>query len=73
MARMKQAELEHLSNEDIRLFFIAEDNKDLPSPIKEFVGKDDNEFGISERRNRVEKLLIIIITERFIKGHVKKY
>ncbi len=68
MAKIKKENLEILTSEQIRLSLISEDISILPSPIKEYVLEGTDRYEMGVRLNRVEKLLMLIITDRFIKG-----
>jgi hypothetical protein len=68
MAKIKKEDLEILTSEQIRLSLISEDISILPSPIKEYVLEGKDRYEIGTRLNRVEKLLMLIITDRFVKG-----
>lgn len=67
MAQITKENLKFLASEEIRNILIS-DTKNLPSPIKEYVGVDLN--NIANRIERVKKLLNIIIVERFINGEI---
>lgn len=68
---MKAKDLEHLTNEQLRSFFTDEDIENLPQPILDFVkdGKETRSMG--ERLNRVERLINIIVVDRFVDGKLK--
>jgi len=66
MAKIKKADLVHLTSEQIKQFFKVEDPSLLPSPIKEFVLAGKDQFDMGPRINRVEKLLMEIIIDRFL-------
>ena len=72
MAKITKDKLEHLTNEEIKGFYTSENTLQYHvSPIKEFLeeGRDSYELGM--RVNRVEKILNLIIVERFINGLLK--
>ena len=69
MAKISKKDLEFLSSEQIKEFYTTENMTQFHiSPIKEYIesGKDNYELGA--RINRVEKLLNIIVVERFVRG-----
>lgn len=69
MAKISKQDLEHLSKEQIKEFYTNENLTQFHiSPIKEYIegGRDNFERGY--RIVRVEKLLNIIVIERFVRG-----
>jgi len=68
MSKIKKEDLEILTSEQIKQSFKSEDISTLPSPIKEYVLEGKDRYEMSCRLNRVEKLLMLIITDRFVKG-----
>jgi len=67
MAKITKKDLEGLTSDEIKSFYTSENTTVFHiSPIKEYLveGKDIYELG--NRINRVERLLNIIIVERFI-------
>lgn len=66
MAEISKKDLEFLSSKEIKEYYRKENVDDLPSPIKEYVEKGRDSFTMGPRLNRVEKLLNIIIVERFL-------
>jgi len=70
MATISKQDLIHLSNSEIKLCFTTEDINKFPSPVKEFVEGGKDTFTMSNRINRVEKLLMNIIVDRFLNGQL---
>lgn len=66
MAQITKESLKYLSSQQIKDFFLHEDIKDLPSPIKEYVEGGKASGMIGSRLNRVQRILGIIVLERFI-------
>lgn len=66
MAKISRKDLEHLSNLEIRRFYI--DRSNLPSPIKEYVDGDPGNHG--SRISRVGNILSTIIVDRFINNRL---
>lgn len=66
MAKIKQEDLEHLSNDILRQTFVEENINRLPSPIKEYVLDGRDTFDMRNRLNRVERLVGNIVIKRFI-------
>jgi len=72
MAQITKEKLAHLTNDEIKSFFITENIEDYHvQPIRKFVegGRDMRMMG--NRINRVEKILGLIIVDRFINGQIK--
>ncbi len=65
--------IEKLSNEELKTFFTSEEIIDPSNPkiLQDYIlqGKDD--FTMGERINHIEKIAMLVITERFIKGEIK--
>lgn len=67
MAKIKKEDLINLSSEDIKQFYLAENYKDIQNPvIKQYVFEGKDDYTLGNRINRVEKILNLIIVERFI-------
>jgi len=70
MAKISKQDLIHLSNSEIKLCFTTEDRNKFPSPVKEFVDGGKDTFTMGNRINRVEKLMMNIIIDRFLNGQL---
>jgi len=68
MAKIAKKDLDSLSSDQIKAFFLNEDVSKMPSPIKEYVEEGVEYHNTGLRIIRVEKILSGIIVERFIKG-----
>lgn len=68
MAKISKKDLEHMSSEQIRKFYTSEDFFLLDPLIKNYVDAGKEDFSMGNRINRVEKILNIIVVERFING-----
>lgn len=68
MAKISRKDLEHLTSEQIKEFFTSDDKRKLISPIKEYIEGGEDNFSIGNRVNRVEKILTLIVMDRFING-----
>ena len=67
MAQIKKQNLIHLTDDEIRDFFKTEYWGDIKNPIiYAYVSKGVETHSLSVRLNRVEKLLMEIIVERFL-------
>lgn len=65
---IKKEDLEHLTSNEIKQSYLTDDVEMLPNPIKDYVIAGKLDFTMGNRLNRVEKLLNLIVVERFIKG-----
>jgi hypothetical protein len=71
MAQITKEKLNHLTSDEIKQFYLCENISDYKvNPINKYVldGKDSYEMG--SRINRVERILNLIIVERFINGNL---
>jgi len=68
MAQISKKDLVGLSSAQIKSFYTSEDTTKLPSPIKEYVHKGKDRYDMGNRINRVEKILNLIVVERFVKN-----
>lgn len=67
MAKIKREDLINLSSDEIRQFYLAEHYSDIDAPIiKNFISGGKDRYDLGARINRVEKLLNLIIVNRFI-------
>jgi hypothetical protein len=65
MAQISKKDLEFLTSDQIKQFYKSEGKPEL-SPIKEYVEKGKDTYTMGSRINRVEKILNLIIVERFL-------
>lgn len=61
-----KTELEKLTNDQMRLLFITEETKKLPSPFKEYILEGKKDYSMGKRINEIEKISIDIVIKRFI-------
>ena len=64
MAQIKKADLEVLTNDQLKDFFAQEDWKNLPEPILSYVKGGEAHYGVGMRLNRVQALICEIIVDR---------
>ena len=68
MAKIAKSDLEHLTSDQIKSFYLCDNIIEFNvSPIKEYIA-DDNVTNVFNRANRVATLLNQIVVERFVKG-----
>jgi hypothetical protein len=65
MAQISKKDLEFLTSDQIKSFYKAHFNI---SPIKEYIENGKHNYTMGIRINRVEKILNLIIVERFLNG-----
>lgn len=72
-ATINMSDIEKLSNDELRVFFLAEDIEDPRTPfvIQNYVLQGKETFTMGDRINEVEKLIMTVITDRFVKGEIK--
>lgn len=69
MAQISKNDLEFLTSEQIKMFYKSENTTQFNvSPIKEYFESGKDNYTLANRINRVEKLLNLIVVERFIDG-----
>lgn len=69
MAQISKKDLEFLTSEQIKSFYKAENQTDFNiSPIKEYIENGKDSYTMGNRINRVEKILNLIVVERFVNG-----
>lgn len=69
MAQISKKDLEFLTSEQIKSFYKAENQTEFNiSPIKEYIENGKDSYSIGNRINRVEKILNLIVVERFVNG-----
>ena len=67
MVKIKKEDLINLSSDEIKQFFEVEHYQDIKNTIiKEYVSGGKDTYTIGDRINRIEKILMIIIVERFL-------
>jgi len=67
MAKITKQDLEGLTSNEIKSFYTSENTTVFHiSPIKEYLEEGKEIYELGNRINRVERLLNIIIVERFI-------
>lgn len=68
-----KSDIENLTNEELRVFFFTENIEDSRTPaiIKDYVLQGKETFSMGERINEVEKIIMTVVTERFISGEIK--
>lgn len=71
MAKISREDLEHYSNADIKEIMVAEHWSELPEPVYSYIQAGFLKDGyVGSRLNRVEKLLSLIIVDRFVDGKI---
>lgn len=69
MAQISKKDLEFLTSEQIKSFYTAESLTQFNiSPIKEYIENGIDTYTMGNRFNRVERILSLIIVERFVNG-----
>ena len=68
MAKINKKDLEHLTDQEIWNWMHQEDWVLSPEPIISYIseGNDEYDYSLGGRLNRVEKLLMLIVNERFM-------
>lgn len=70
MAKISKTDLIGLTNTEIKKVLTSENISDAPMVIREYVEEGKETYTMGNRINRVEKLLMEIIVDRFIKGEL---
>lgn len=71
MAKISKKDLEFLTSDQIKSFYTVENLAEFNiSPIKEYIQNGKDHFEIGARINRIEKILNLIIVERFVNGNL---
>ena len=74
MAQISKKDLEFLTSEQIKSFYKVENQTEFNiSPIKEYIENGKDNYTMGNRINRVEKILNLIVVERFVNGTLQYY
>jgi hypothetical protein len=69
MAQISKKDLEFLTSEEIKSFYKTENQTQFNiSPIMEYIENGKDNYTMGNRINRVEKILNLIVVERFVNG-----